>query len=481
MKTSTICFPWTALASLCIVLIPLTNARAQRASPHAPSSPAQLANSSTRTTVGTNDAISIKVFAIQGGEPKKIILRGIGPSVLGIPDALQDPVLSLYDSSGALLARNDNWRDSQEAEIQATGIAPSDDRESAIVATLLPGNYAAALVGKNHGTGTAINELYELDQQNSLFTGIGARGNALPNPGLVISGFILTGNQSQTVLLRALGPSLEEAGIEGALLDPSLELYGANGQLIASNDNWQDTQAAEIQATGLAPTDDRESAIVVTLAPRNYTLVETRSSGITFLDEYVLQQHDGKPLNPVPHLTTSALAVSRKIHGATAYDVPLPLSGTPGVECRGGGASSAYRVGLTFPNAVTFSGAEVTSGAGSVTSATGNGTKIARLDLTGVLSGQTIQITLAGIDDGTSVSDLVIPMSVLLGDTNGNGTVNATDISNIKAQSGHSITSSNFRDDLNADGSINGSDVAFVKSKSGTALSGGEIIGTLRP
>jgi hypothetical protein len=481
MKTSTICFTWTVLVSLCIVLIPFGSARAQRVSPRAPDSPAQLANNSTRSTVGTGDAISIEEFVIQGSQPKKIVARGIGPSLAGIPNALQDPVLSLYDGNGALLVRNDDWRDTQESEIIETGIAPSDDRESAIVATLPPGNYAVVLVGKNHTTGIGINEIYDLEPQNSLITAIGVRGNSLSNPGVVISGFILPGNQSQTVLLRALGPSLEAGGIEGTLTDPELILRGSSGAQIASNDNWQDTQASEIEATGLAPTDYRESAILITLPPGAYSFTgTTENSGITFLDEYTLK-HDGKPLNPVPHLTTSAVAFSRKMHGASAYDVPLPLSGTPGVECRGGGASNAYRVVLTFPNAVTFSGAEVTSGAGSVTSAIGNGTKIARLNLTGVLSGQTIQITLSNIDDGTSVSDLVIPMSVLLADTNGNGMVNATDIGSIKAQSGHSITSSNFREDLNTDGSINGSDVAFVKSKSGTALSGGEMKGAVRP
>ena len=386
-------------------------------------------------------------------------------------DTLQDPVLSIYDSSGVLLVRNDNWRDTQESEIEALGVAPSDDRESAIIATLPPGAYAVALVGKNHTTGQGINEVYDVDSQNSQITGIGTRGNAQPSPEVVISGFILQGNQSQTLLLRALGPSLE-SGIAGALSDPAITLYNANGTPLASNDNWQDTQAAEIEATGLAPGDYRESAILITLTPTRYTLVEDRSPGITFVDEYTLE-HEGKSLNPLVHLTTSAVAVSRKVHGATAYDVPLPLSGTPGVECRGGGASNAYRIVLTFFNPITFSGAQVTAGAGSVTSATGNGTKVVKLDLTGVLSGQTTQTTVAGIDDGTSVSDLVIPMSVLIGDTNGNGVVNATDISNIKVQAGHPVTSSNFREDLNANGSINGSDVALAKSRSGTALSGG--------
>jgi hypothetical protein len=431
--------------------------------------------------VGTGDAISIEEFAIQGTQPKKIVMRGIGPSLAmhGISNALQDPVLSLYDSRGVLLVRNDNWRDTQESEIEDAGLAPTDDRESAIVATLAPGTYAVALVGKSHTTGIGINEIYDLESQNSQITGIGARGNAQPSPGFFVSGFILQGSQSQTVLVRALGPSLGQARIGGTVTDPELIIRNGGGAQIASNDNWQDTQASEIKATGLAPTDYRESAILITLAPGAYSCTGTTNSGIAFLDEYTLQ-HGGKPLNPVPHLTTSALAVSRKIHSATAYDIPLPLSGMPGVECRGGGASNAYRMVLTFPNAVTFSGAEVTSGAGSVASATGSGTMVAIVNLTGVLSGQTIQITLAGIDDGTSMSDLVVPMSVVVGDVNGNGAVNATDISSTKAQSGHSVTSSNFREDLNADGSINGSDVSLVKLKSGTALPGVGLNGSVR-
>jgi hypothetical protein len=471
MKISTISSVWLEKVSLSILLLSSAPVQAQRSSLFVPNAPAQLASNSTRVMVGTGDAISIVEFAIQGNQPKKIVVRGIGPSLAmhGIPNALQDPVLSLYNGNGVLLVRNDNWRDTQAAEIEATALAPTDNRESAIIATLAPGTYAVALVGKSHTTGIGINEIYDLEPQDSAITGIGARGNALPDPGFFISGFFLQGNQPQTVLLRALGPSLQGSGVAGALSDPTITLRNGSGTAIASNDNWRDTQAAEIEATGLAPADNRESAILTTLTPGNYVLTEDRNSGIVFGDEYTLP-HFGNPLNPVPHLITSALAVSRKTHGATAYDVALPLSGPPGVECRSGGANNAYRVVLTFPYPVTFGGAAVTSGVGSVTSATGSSTNIAIVNLTGVLSGQTIRITLSHVDDGTTANDLVVPMSVLLGDTNANSRVNATDISSTKSQSGHAVTSSNFRKDLNADGSINGSDVSFVKSKSGTAL-----------
>ena len=433
MNVSYICFNGLALIGLCFGLIPLTSAHAQGFAPHV-ASQGQLANNSTRIAIGTGNAISIQEFVIQGDQPKKIIVRGRGPS-LGIAGALQDPVLSLYDHNGALLARNDNWRDSQEAEIVATGIAPSDGRESAIVATLAPGNYAVALVGKSHTTGLGVSELYDLESQNSVFTGIGVRGKSLPNPELLLSGFILTGSQPQSLLLRALGPSLADHGIASALMDPAITLRSSNGTLIAFNDDWQDTQAAQIKATGLAPTDYRESAILITLVPGAYSLRQERSSGITSLEEYAVP-YDGGVLNPAPHFHTSATAVSRKTHGATAYDVPLPLSGAHGIECRSGGASDAYQVVVTFPSNVSFSSAQVTSGVGSVASASGSGTKVATVNLTGVTSGQTIEITVTDADDGTSVNNLVIPMSVMVGDTNGNGSVNATDISNIKTQSG---------------------------------------------
>lgn len=264
--------------------------------------PAQLANNSTRVVVGTGDSISLEEFVIAGSESKNVFFRALGPSLgsPGISDFLADPVLSLYDGNGNLLLANDNWRDTQEAEIEATGIAPSDDLEAAIVATLAPGTYAIALTGKDDTTGTAINEVYDLEPQNSLITAIGTRGNALPADRIVITGFILTGNAPQSLLMRALGPSLQTAGVMGVLDDPVLELHNGNGDLIATNDSWRDSaQAVEIEATGLAPTNDLESAIKVTLDPGVYTALETKSSGVTFVEFYSLP-YDGMELNPAP-------------------------------------------------------------------------------------------------------------------------------------------------------------------------------------
>jgi hypothetical protein len=134
-------------------------------------------------------------------------------AALGVPDSLADTVLLLYASNGTLVATNDNWRDTQQAEIEATGLAPTNDLESAIVATLDPGTYATALIGKNDLLGTGLNEIYDLEPWNSVITAIGARDNALTGDDVVTSGFVLIGNQPQSFLLRALGPSLAGSGV----------------------------------------------------------------------------------------------------------------------------------------------------------------------------------------------------------------------------------------------------------------------------
>ncbi len=163
--------------------------------------------------------------------------------------------------------------------------------------------------------------------------------------------------------------------------------------------------------------------------------------------------------------------VSRKEHGgAGVFDINLPLSGDPGIECRGGGASNDYQIVFSFPNSVTFTNASVTAGAGSVSGSSGSGTSNIIVNLTGVTNAQRLTLALLGASDGTNTGDLSVQMGVLLGDTNGNGSANATDVSQAKAQSGNPVTGSNFREDVNTNGAINASDVSAVKLASGTAL-----------
>jgi hypothetical protein len=164
-------------------------------------------------------------------------------------------------------------------------------------------------------------------------------------------------------------------------------------------------------------------------------------------------------------------AFSRKVHGgAGTFNIPLPLSGNVGVECRSGGATNDYQMIIDFATSVTVQSASVTSGTGSVSSFSGSGTSQITVNLTGVTDAQRITMTLHGVNDGTHMGDVPISMGVLVGDVNGNAVVNASDVSLTKSQVGQTVTSSNFREDVNVNGTISATDVALVKSEVGTAL-----------
>jgi hypothetical protein len=261
--------------------------------------PANLLNISTRMRVLTGDNVLIGGFIVTGTDAKKVIARGIGPSLTsqGVPGALADPTLELHDGTGATIASNDNWKDTQQAEIQATGIPPSNDLESAIVATLPANNsaYTAILRGKNNTTGVGLVEVYDLDQSaNSTLANISTRGFVDTDDNVMIGGFILgpSGTSGAKVIARAIGPSLTASGVANALQDPTLELHDGSGTTIAFDDNWKDSQQAEIQATGIPPSDDRESAIVATLAPGNYTAIvrgKNNTNGVGLVEVYNLR------------------------------------------------------------------------------------------------------------------------------------------------------------------------------------------------
>jgi uncharacterized delta-60 repeat protein len=247
---------------------------------------ARLANISTRMRVQTGDNALIGGFIVSGPTSKNILIRAIGPS-LPIADHLADPVLELHKAGGTVLT-NDNWQDTQRAEIVATTIPPSNSLESAIVATLPPGNHTAIVRGKNGAAGVALVEIYDLDNSvPTLLANISTRGDVLTGNDVMIGGVIVTGAQPANVFLRALGPSLP---VSGALQDPVLELHDANGN-VTIDDNWKDTQEAAINATSIPPPDDRESAIIQTLPPGNYTAVlhgKDNATGVALVEAYRL-------------------------------------------------------------------------------------------------------------------------------------------------------------------------------------------------
>ena len=214
-----------------------------------------------------------------GNNPKSVLFRAIGPSTssggVPVPGLLADPFLELHDGNGALLTSNDDWKDSpQRAEIEASGLAPQDDRESAILRTLDPGNYTAIVRGKEDRTGVALVEAYDRNPSaGSVLANISSRGFIETGDNVMIGGFI-AGHETGAakVLLRAIAPSLKSQ-LPAAMDDPVLELHDRNGATVASNNNWKDDQRAEIEATGIPPTHDLESAILRTLAPDAYTAI----------------------------------------------------------------------------------------------------------------------------------------------------------------------------------------------------------------
>jgi hypothetical protein len=248
-----------------------------------------LANISTRLLVGTGDNVLIGGFIVTGTASKEVIVRAIGPS-LPLAGTLADPFLELHDVAGQLIASNDNWRSDQEVAIMATGLAPNDDLESAIVMTLPPGAYTAILSGTNATTGVALVEVYDLDlTAASKLANISTRGLVQTGTNVMIGGFISVGSDPASVIVRAIGPSL---ALPNPLANPTLELHDANGVLLDSNNNWRSDQEAAIMATGLAPKDDLESAILMTLPPAAYTAIVSGvngTSGVALVEVYALE------------------------------------------------------------------------------------------------------------------------------------------------------------------------------------------------
>lgn len=256
---------------------------------YADSPSARLANISTRLPVGSGDNVLIAGFIVTGGQSKRIIVRGIGPT-LGVTENLGDPVVELHDASGALAGRNDNWRDTQEAELQATKVPPTNDYEAAITRSLDPGAYTAVLSGAANTTGIGLVELYDLDlAADAKLANISTRGFVNKGDNVLIGGTIVVGSGTARVIFRALGPSLQN--VTNALKDPVLELHDGQGGLIAKNDNWKDTQQSEIEATHIPPPDEHEAAIVRELAPGTYTAVvrgKNDTTGVALIEAYQL-------------------------------------------------------------------------------------------------------------------------------------------------------------------------------------------------
>jgi hypothetical protein len=273
-----------------------------------------LGNISTRAFVQTGDNVMIGGFMVQGTEPKRVIIRAIGPELTqyGVPDALANPTLELHDGTGALIASNNNWASTiiggiitanQVRDIQNSGHAPGDPLDSAIIADLPAGSYTAIVRGVNNTTGVALVEVYCLSPEtNSILGNISARSFVQTGDNVMIGGFMVQGTEPKRVIIRAIGPELTQYGVPDALANPTLELHDGRGALIASNNNWASTiiggiitanQVRDIQNSGHAPGDPLDSAIIADLPAGSYTAIVrgvNNTTGVALVEVYDLDQ-----------------------------------------------------------------------------------------------------------------------------------------------------------------------------------------------
>lgn len=252
--------------------------------------PKSLLNVSTRLRAQPGDDALIGGFIIKETQAKQVALRAMGPS-LPVQGKLADPVLQLFDSSGDLVAQNDNWN-AHRFDVMTAGLPPGDEHESVIIATLQPGTYTAVLRGLNDSAGVALIEAYDLtSDSDSKLANISTRGRVETGDNVMIGGFIVGGDQQTRVVVRASGPSLINYGIAGALSDPILEVHDGNGALLAQDDDWRMYQEQLLIQTGLAPADDRESAMVLDLQPGAYTAIvrgKDNGTGVGLVEVYNL-------------------------------------------------------------------------------------------------------------------------------------------------------------------------------------------------
>jgi acetyl esterase/lipase len=257
----------------------------------APPETKQLLNVSTRAEVLNGDSVMIGGFIVTGDNVKRVVLRGLGPSLsqTGVGTTLSNPVLQLFDSSGFLVETNDNWN----LPGLPSDLVPKNPNESVLSAFLPAGSYTAILSNASGADGVGLFELYDIDPTQARVSNISTRGMVGTEADVIIGGFIVGGTQPTEVIARALGPSLSPLGVADALQDPVLQLFDSNGSLLATNDNWRSSQEQAIIQTSIPPTDDREAAIVATLAPGQYTAIVSgagASTGVGQVEVYDLEE-----------------------------------------------------------------------------------------------------------------------------------------------------------------------------------------------
>lgn len=262
----------------------------------------RFSNLSSRAQVGTGSNVVITGFVIQEGAPKKVLLRAVGPSLspFGITGALSDPQLQLFNNENLMILSNDNWSSADQSVQSGVGAfsLPINSKDSVVVATLAPGAYTAMVKSvTSTGTGVALLEIYELDGSNRLMN-LSTRANVGTGGNTLISGLSVSKSQgARKVLIRAVGPTLTEFGVSGALVDPTISIADSSGRQIAGNDNWYTNDNKTLTdaftkagAFSLMP-NSKDSALLLDLMPGNYTILVNgvaNTSGVALVELYDL-------------------------------------------------------------------------------------------------------------------------------------------------------------------------------------------------
>jgi hypothetical protein len=265
-----------------------------------------VANVSTRLQVGKDDDALFEGVIVQGpaGSTKKIIVRGLGPFLAGfqVADPLANPTLDIFQGN-TKIATNNDWRTTQlgglitadqSTEIAMSGFAPSNELESAIIANLAPGSYTAIVRGLGNTTGIGLVDAFDLSASSpAKVVNFATRGLVQPGDKLLTAGFIIQSGPVRAVI-RAIGPSLTGPpfNINNALPDTTLQLRDQNANLVQENDDWETDQKAELQATGLQPTNSKEAALVRTIPPGQYTAQvrgKPETTGVGVVEIYFIQ------------------------------------------------------------------------------------------------------------------------------------------------------------------------------------------------
>lgn len=272
--------------------------------------PTRLTNIASRARCGRGIQVTIGGFVVTGSQSKRVLVRAVGPTLatqgLNSEDLLKDPTLTLFKGQ-TVVAANDNWRSNDNvaemmnlsAQLGATPLADFDTTSSALLIDLSPGVYSFVVNGKNDSEGIVLLEVYDANSSSdSRFVNIATRAYSAPGDGVTIGGFVITGDSSKHVLLRAIGPGLVEQGVPSheILWDPVIEVHRGEA-IIATNDNWRTNEAYEaitaqgnrIGATPIGANDDRSAALLLRLPPGVYTFVASgrrNMPGVVLVEVY---------------------------------------------------------------------------------------------------------------------------------------------------------------------------------------------------